>query len=179
MARPWGFGAAIALIGAITLAATSQAATRVIPASLEQGGVKADRVVVLKSRREMLLLRDGRVLRAFHVSLGPHPVGAKHAEGDGRTPEGHYVLDWRNPDSRYYLSIHISYPNAADIKRAERLGVDPGGDVMIHGLPPGFAFVKAGRHLRDWTEGCIAVTDREMDQIWAMVDTGTPIDILP
>jgi murein L,D-transpeptidase YafK len=137
------------------------------------GVLRADRVVVNKSKREMLLLRGTSVLRAYRVALGREPVGHKQQEGDGRTPEGQYVIDRRNPKSRYYLSLRISYPNAGDTACARELGVDPGGDIMIHGLKDGV--VRDG----DWTQGCIAVTDREMDEIWGLVAEGTPIVINP
>lgn len=140
---------------------------------------QADRVVVRKADRRLVLLREGDVLRTYRVALGRNPERPKVAEGDGRTPEGRYVLDWRNPDSRFHRSIHISYPAPRDVERAQRLGVDPGGAIMIHGLPGELALI--GRHHAplDWTEGCIAVTNREMDEIWALVPDGTPIWILP
>ena len=126
-------------------------------------------VVVSKEKREMLLLRGESVLRTYRIALGPEPVGPKRQEGDGRTPEGRYIIDWRNARSNYHLSLHISYPDAADLARAREAGVDPGGDIMIHGLRDGF------RQEGDWTQGCIAVTDQEMDEIWGLVAEGTPI----
>ena len=105
--------------------------------------------------------------------------GVAHHQGDGRTPEGSYRLDWRNPDSRYHRSIHISYPAPEDRARARRLGVSPGGDIMIHGLPNGRGWIGAAHAGYDWTDGCIAVTNAEMDEIWALVDNGTPIEIRP
>jgi murein L,D-transpeptidase YafK len=137
------------------------------------GILRADRIVVYKGRREMLLLRGESILRNYSVVLGREPVGRKEREGDGRTPEGRYVIDWRNPKSRFYLSLHISYPNEIDRARAAELGIDPGGDIMIHGLKDGMP------RDQDWTQGCIAVTDREMDEIWGLVPDGTPIEILP
>src|SRR5262249_20363394 len=113
------------------------------------------------------------ILRAYRVSLGREPQGHKQREGDGRTPEGSYVIDRRNPQSRYHLSLHISYPNGEDRTRAQELGVEPRGDIMIHGLKDG------ERRQDDWTQGCIAVTDEEMDEIWALVPDGTPIAINP
>jgi murein L,D-transpeptidase YafK len=140
---------------------------------------KADTVLVVKSERRLFLLRDGRVLKSFPVALGRNPVGAKVRQGDGRTPEGRYVLDWRNPGSRFYRSIHISYPRPADRERARRLGVAPGGDIMIHGLPKGRDAIGADHAKWDWTEGCIALTNAETDEIWRRVDNGTPIEIRP
>jgi murein L,D-transpeptidase YafK len=137
------------------------------------GVLRANLVVVNKARREMLLLRGNSILRSYRIALGREPVGPKLQEGDGRTPEGRYTIDRRNPRSRYHLSLHISYPDARDVARAGEAGVDPGGDIMIHGLKDGVLF--AG----DWTQGCIAVTDAEMDEIWSLVPDGTDIVIDP
>jgi murein L,D-transpeptidase YafK len=137
------------------------------------GILRADLVVVNKSRREMLLLRGQSILRSYRVVLGRDPTGHKERDGDGRTPEGRYMIDRRNPKSRYHLSLHISYPNPADRAHAAELGVDPGGDIMIHGLKDGLP------RDPDWTQGCIAVNDDEMDEIWALVPDGTPIVIHP
>lgn len=127
-----------------------------------------------KSRRELLLLRGESILRVYKIALGTNPTGHKTCEGDGRTPEGRYVIDRRNPKSAYHLSLHISYPNEEDRTRAAALEVSAGGDVMIHGLRSGV------RHPEeDWTRGCIAVTDQEMDEIWGLVPDGTPIEIHP
>jgi len=137
------------------------------------GVLRADRVIVNKGRREMLLLRGESILRSYRVALGSDPHGHKEREGDGRTPEGRYVIDRRNPKSRYHLSLHISYPNPADQARARELGLDPGGDIMIHGLKDGIV------RDDDWTRGCIAVRDEEIEEIWALVPDGTPIVINP
>ena len=126
-------------------------------------------MVVSKKRREMVLLRGESVLRTYRIALGREPVGPKRQEGDGRTPEGRYVIDRRNAKSKYHLALHISYPDAADVARAREAGVDPGGDIMIHGLKDGV------RRDGDWTQGCIAVTDEEMDEIWGLVGDGTAI----
>lgn len=139
----------------------------------------ADKVLVLKSDRKLLLLDNGEPFVTFEVALGREPVGPKRREGDGRTPEGLYHLDWRNPDSQYYRSIHVSYPAARDIRRARQAGVDPGDNIMIHGLPEEFAWMDEHHALKDWTEGCIAVTNAEMDVIWNRVPDGTPIEIRP
>jgi murein L,D-transpeptidase YafK len=140
---------------------------------------KADRVEVVKSRRELTLYRGGKPLKTYKVALGGEPIGAKTRVGDHRTPEGRYVLDFRNANSRFHLSIHISYPNAADRERAKKLGVAPGGAIMIHGLPRAFAFLGSLHRQHDWTDGCIAVTNEEMDEIWSAVPDGTPIEIKP
>jgi murein L,D-transpeptidase YafK len=136
-------------------------------------------VLVLKSERRMLLLRSGEVLREYPISLGDAPSGPKRVLGDGRTPEGVYLLDWRSEDSAYHRAIHISYPNEEDQARADELGVHPGGNIMIHGLPNGEGWIGEAHRGLDWTRGCIAVTDQEMDEIWELVDDGTPIEIRP
>jgi murein L,D-transpeptidase YafK len=140
---------------------------------------EVDSVVVFKAERRLLLFSGGRVVRSYNVALGRLPRGKKTRQGDGRTPEGYYVLDRRNPDSRFYKSIHVSYPNSEDRARARRAGVHPGGDIMIHGLPNGRGAIGAAHRKWDWTEGCIAVTNGEMDEIWNAVADGTPIEIQP
>jgi murein L,D-transpeptidase YafK len=140
---------------------------------------KADGVLVLKSPRRLLLLQGGQVLRDYEVALGSSPSGPKRHQGDGRTPEGRYRIDSRVVASRYHRALHISYPNAADREFARRAGVSPGGDVMIHGLPNGERWVGEEHRSFDWTNGCIAVTDDEMNEIWELVDDGTPIEIRP
>jgi murein L,D-transpeptidase YafK len=140
---------------------------------------RADWVVVLKKQRSLHLMSQGKILKSYRISLGSEPAGAKTQEGDHKTPEGSYVLDRRNPKSKFYRSIHVSYPSAQDSAHAEKLGVPPGGDIFIHGLPNGFGWLSASHRLKDWTDGCIAVTDKEMDEIWRAVGDGTPIDIRP
>jgi murein L,D-transpeptidase YafK len=135
--------------------------------------MRIDRVLVDKSDRQLHLMRGGTILKSFPIGLGFSPEGHKQQEGDGRTPEGEYVLDWRNPKSSFYLSIHISYPNVADTVRAQTNGVDPGGEIFIHGRH------SAGSTRNDWTFGCVAVTDAAMDEIWRSVPNGTPITIRP
>jgi len=139
----------------------------------------ADRVLVLKGKRELHLLAGAQTLRTYTIALGSEPEGPKRQAGDGRTPEGRFVIDRRNPQSSFYRSLHISYPGPADRERARRMGVDPGGDIMIHGLPNGREWIGSDHARFDWTEGCIAVTNAEMDEIWAMVQDGTPIEIRP
>jgi murein L,D-transpeptidase YafK len=137
------------------------------------GSLRANLIVIHKSRREMLLLRGESILRSYRIALGRDPVGHKFQEGDGRTPEGRYTIDRRNPKSKYHLSLHVSYPDAGDTARAQEAGVEPGGDIMIHGIGP------AAPTTSDWTQGCIAVTDEEIDEIWSLVPDGTPIVIHP
>ena len=139
----------------------------------------ADRVVVLKKERTLQLLNHGKVIKIYKVALGGDPVGPKTRQGDHKTPEGAYVLDSRNPHSEFYKSIHISYPSARDRAAARQKGVSPGGDVFVHALPNGYRYVGAAHRLKDWTDGCIAVTDQEMDEIWQAVPNGTPIEIRP
>jgi murein L,D-transpeptidase YafK len=139
---------------------------------------QADQVIVVKSERTLTLLAQGKAIRSYKVALGGRPIGAKQQQGDHKTPEGSYVLDRRNPQSRYYKSLHISYPNEQDKLDAAKRGVDP-GDIMIHGLPNGFGWLGRFHREHDWTDGCIAVTDTEMDEIWKLVPDGTPIEIRP
>ncbi|MCF6122761.1 hypothetical protein EN904_01855 [Mesorhizobium sp. M7A.F.Ca.CA.001.07.2.1] len=140
-------------------------------------GEKVDLVRVHKAERRLELIGDGKILRSYGIALGGDPVGHKHQEGDQRTPEGNYVLDWRNPNSIAHRSIHISYPNTDDLAAARARNVDAGGMVMIHGQPNGYGWWGWLLQLVDWTDGCIAVTDSDMDEIWAMVADGTPIEI--
>ena len=142
-------------------------------------GIKADRIVVLKNDHKMLLYANGQVIRTYKVALGRGGLEKRERAGDHRVPEGTYVIDWRNPNSRYHLSLHISYPNPADRERAKPLGVDPGGDIMIHGLPNGRGWIGRLHRLVDWTQGCVAVTDSEIEEIWKLVPDGTPIEIRP
>lgn len=139
----------------------------------------ADRVVVEKSARKLTLWSHGRLLATYRVCLGPHPVGPKEREGDGRTPEGHYRIDSRNAQSKYHLALHVSYPNTDDRARARRLGVKPGGEIMIHGLPNRWPVVSGMISYTDWTAGCIAVTNSEIEEIWKLVPIGTAVDIRP
>ena len=136
---------------------------------------KVNRVVVFKHQHILQLLHGSHVLKEYKVALGGQPVGPKTQQGDHKTPEGTYVLNSRNPHSQFYKSLHISYPTPAQTTDAKKRGVSPGGDVYVHGLPNGERLIGAAHHLRDWTDGCIAVTDEEMDEIWAAVTTGTPM----
>jgi murein L,D-transpeptidase YafK len=140
---------------------------------------KADRIVVYKALRKMQLLRGNEVLRTYHVALGRKPFGQKMEAGDGRTPEGRYFIDRRNMFSDYHLALHISYPDSNDIRRAAALGVEPGGSIMIHGLPVYLTPAEQRQLNKDWTAGCIALTNPEIDEVWRLVDDGTEVDILP
>ena len=143
------------------------------------GPDRADDVVVDKSDRKLYLYKAGRVLREFDVSLGLVPVGPKQREGDFRTPEGKYWLDARNANSDFFLSIHVSYPDESDRARAEAQGVDPGGQIMIHGLPNEPKYDLRRYQSTDWTDGCIAVSNSDMVDIWLMTRESTPIEIRP
>lgn len=141
--------------------------------------ITADKIVVQKSKRIMTLFRKGKILKEYKIALGKQPVGKKMFAGDKRTPEGSYIIDARKADSKYYLALHISYPNSTDLETSEKLGLNPGGDIMIHGLPNGYEDIEEFHRITDWTDGCIAVTNKEMEEIWQLVPDGTPIDIIP
>ncbi|MEE8334078.1 MAG: L,D-transpeptidase family protein [Alphaproteobacteria bacterium] len=141
--------------------------------------LKADRLVILKSERRLVLMRGDEVVRVYRVALGRYPKGRKVREGDAKTPEGSYTIDHKLTRSNFYKAIQISYPNLRDVARANALGYRPGGKIMIHGLPNRMSAARVGHPVIDWTQGCIAVTNREMDEIWRMVDAGTPIEIHP
>ncbi|HWR34624.1 MAG TPA: L,D-transpeptidase family protein [Clostridia bacterium] len=139
----------------------------------------ADRIIVLKARRELQLLHEGKVLKTYRVALEGNPIGPKQRQGDGRTPEGTYFISTRNPKSQFHLSPRISYPNQEQRGRAKKMGVDPGGDIYIHGLPKGWEWVGAGHRMKDWTNGCIAVTNDEIEEMWRVVPNGTRVEIRP
>jgi murein L,D-transpeptidase YafK len=149
------------------------------PPAMAPVEVQADLVEVFKSERRMELKRDGRMLKAYRVALGFAPRHHKEREGDGRTPEGSYTIDARNPRSAFHLSLRVSYPDAQDRARAEALGVPPGGDIYIHGLPNGLRRLWTPHPRRDWTTGCVAVTDEEIREIWSLVPTGVRVVIHP
>lgn len=140
---------------------------------------KVNELVVHKEERRLYLMSGGRVVRDYRISLGKTPEGHKLYEGDSRTPEGSYTIDMRNPNSDFYKSIRISYPNPRDRRLAEAWGLSPGGNIMIHGLPNNVGDMAFAYKGLDWTDGCIAVTNEEMDEIWQLVEVGTPIRILP
>ena len=141
-------------------------------------GAIIDRILVEKSQRKLSILRNGKVLKSYRVALGRNPIGAKEQEGDMKTPEGIYTIDYRNPNSDYHLALHVSYPSDEDNARAAPRGVNAGFDIMIHGLPNGHG--PADFHPKtDWTAGCIAVTDAEIEEIYRVTPDGTPIEIRP
>jgi murein L,D-transpeptidase YafK len=150
------------------------------PASWEQFATpKADRIVVFKAQRRLELRRGGDVIRSYHIALGRNPVGPKVERGDGKTPEGTYFINRRNMASEYHLSLHLSYPETADIKRAAALHVDPGANVLIHGEPNILNHEGKARLLKDWTAGCIALHNEDMDEVWRLVDDGVTVEIDP
>lgn len=151
---------------------------RTVPA-LAATNEQATRVVVEKSERRLTLERNGRVLARYAVALGANPVGQKQREGDGRTPEGLYSVDFKHPRSRYHLALRISYPDAGAREAASRAGVSPGSDIMIHGIRNGLGWLGSVHRERDWTDGCIAVTNAEIREIWSRVPDGTPVEIRP
>jgi murein L,D-transpeptidase YafK len=139
----------------------------------------ADAILVEKSQRRLTLLWHGAAVKTYRVALGGASVGRKQCEGDDRTPEGVYRIDSRNAGSAYHRSLHVSYPNAADVAAARRRGCAPGGAVMIHGLPNGFGAIGSLHTARDWTKGCVAVTDAEIEEIWKAVPNGAAVEIRP
>lgn len=163
--------AVVKLVVAVALALTLNACSKF----KTYDGPEVTRIVVMKSSRSMYLFHGDAVLKSYSVDLGFAPTGTKEVRGDGRTPEGSYLIDRRNPNSEYHLSLGIDYPNEDDIARARKAGKNPGGDIFIHGGPKRWRDRKA----IDWTAGCISVTNKEMEEIYSMVKDGTPIDIFP
>ncbi len=145
--------------------------------AIQKGSV--DRILIEKSARRLMLISRGEVLKTYKIALGGNPIGPKERQGDNKTPEGTYVIDARNRDSRFHLSLHISYPNERDKKRAKELGVSPGGGIMIHGIKNGFSWVGDAHAGVDWTKGCIAVTDQEIEEIDKLALNGTIVEIRP
>jgi murein L,D-transpeptidase YafK len=158
-------------VGLLSICIVAQSAAQTPP--------HPDHVVVLKKERTLELLSQGKVIKTYKVALGGDPIGPKTRQGDHKTPEGTYVLDFRNAHSRFYKSIHISYPSEHDRAVARRQGVSPGGDVFVHGLAKGYGWLGSSHRLKDWTDGCVAVTNEEMDEIWNAVPDGTQIEIKP
>ena len=136
-------------------------------------------VIVQKEARRLSILQGDRTLKTYRIALGRQPRGRKECQGDDRTPEGSYIIDSRNRNSGYHRALHVSYPNAADRKAAEKKGCNPGGDIMIHGLPNGYGWLGRTHTARDWTQGCIAVTNAEIEEIWKLVPNGTRLEIRP
>jgi tetratricopeptide (TPR) repeat protein len=150
---------------------------KIFTLSTQKGSV--DKILVEKKDRRLMLISKGEVLKTYKIALGGNPNGPKERQGDNKTPEGTYFIDSRNKDSRYHLSLHISYPNERDKKRAKELGVSPGGNIMIHGIKNGFSWVGDSHTEVDWTKGCIAVTDDEIEEIAKVALNGTIVEIRP
>jgi murein L,D-transpeptidase YafK len=178
-----GLGLVVALVLGMAdgCSSTSQKDVPQAQRNVRSASPYADKILVKKSERKLYLLKDGRPIRTYRVSLGVNPKGHKERQGDNRTPEGLYYLDGRNPGSRFYKALHISYPNDKDRMAAAMRGVPPGGQIMIHGQPASSRIQDLQDMLRgaDWTAGCIAVTNAEMEEIWGYTTNGTPIEILP
>ena len=151
----------------------------VIASTCPAKGREINSVLVDKSDKKMYLLSNGRILKEYDVVFGSSPKGHKQQEGDERTPEGKYILDYKKSDSSFYKAIHISYPNEEDKARAERKGANPGGLLMVHGQKNGFGWLSWLMQWFNWTDGCIAVANSDMDEIWQLVKVGTPIEIAP
>lgn len=138
-----------------------------------------DRILIEKSARKLSILREGKLLKSYRVALGRNPIGPKQEEGDRKTPEGAYAIDYRNPHSDYHLALHISYPSPEDDARAAARGINAGFDIMIHGLPNGRGWIGAFHRRQDWTAGCIALTDAEIEELWRITPDGTAVEIRP
>lgn len=144
-----------------------------------KASVVADRVMVEKSNHRLVLYRDGAVLRSYSVALGRGGIGPKDRAGDNKVPEGQYRIVTRNPHSAFYRALRVGYPTPQQVAAARTVGIDPGGDIMIHGIRNGLGWIGTLHRTVDWTRGCVAVTDEEMDEIWRLVPDGTPIEIRP
>lgn len=155
------------------------AATVVFSRKVSAAPVRADRILIEKAERRLTLSQGERALKVYRVTLGPSPIGDKVCQGDRRTPEGTYRISGRNPRSAYHRSLRVSYPAARDRAEAQKAGCEPGGDIFIHGLPNGYGSIGAAHRLRDWTLGCIAVTDPEIEEIWRLVPDGAKVEIRP
>jgi murein L,D-transpeptidase YafK len=142
-------------------------------------GIDADRIVVDKSERTLTVFWHGVPLKVYRVALGGDPLGHKQKQGDQRTPEGRYTVSKRLEDSTFHLALHVSYPNPNDRARARAEGVNPGGAIEIHGLRPGYEWLGSAHVLFDWTDGCIAVTNTEIEELWRVAPLGTPVEIVP
>ena len=150
-----------------------------LPKQKEKQLRKADKIIIEKEKRRLILFSKGKIIKLYKVSLGRNPKGAKTKKGDKKTPEGIYKIDYRIRNSNYHLALHINYPNQKDLERAKKQKVDPGGDIMIHGIKNGFGWLGRLHRLIDWTQGCIAVTNQEIEEIWELVPDGTIVEIKP
>lgn len=166
----------LAVIATLVIVDVALAATSSDPNNEK---IIANWILVEKSARRLTLLHNGLPLKRYKISLGRNPIGNKEEQGDNKTPEGVYKIDWRNKQSLFHRALHISYPTPDEVERARRRGVSPGGDILIHGLPNGRGWIGSLHSYLDWTRGCIAVTDEEIDEIWDAVPDGTSVEIRP
>jgi murein L,D-transpeptidase YafK len=166
------------LLGAL-LSATAFLVYRYLPSKPLPEGVKANKIVVLKGKRQLLLFQDDHLLKTYRIALGRSPKGHKQRQGDGKTPEGNYSIVSRNSNSRFHLALRISYPDRHDQQQARQHGRSPGGDIMIHGAPDGRGWIGGLHTLIDWTQGCIAVTNAEIEEIWRAIPNSTVVEIKP
>lgn len=169
---------ALAFVSVLSVSAASYDKNSASDNKAIPANVTIDKVFVDKSERVLSLMSNGKAIKSYHIALGDNPVGHKQQEGDERTPTGDYTLDYKNEKSGYHRSIHVSYPNANDKAQAKKRGVSAGGNIMIHGQKNGFGHLAALTQKRDWTDGCIAVTDSEMDEIMTVYKAGMPIEIV-
>jgi murein L,D-transpeptidase YafK len=174
--RIWVF-ASLALAPRLFASPTSHGQST--PTQADASPQVVDRIVVTKSTRTMTLESKGRALKTYKVALGGQPIGPKQQQGDHRTPEGEYTVDAKNSHSQFYMALHLSYPSGPDRTRARALGVSPGGDVEIHGLGKAYGWIGARHRLVDWTDGCVAVTNEEIEEIFKIVPVGTAVEIKP
>jgi murein L,D-transpeptidase YafK len=144
-----------------------------------QSTTSVDRIVIEKGKRTLTLMDGAKIVKTYRVALGGQPVGAKDRQGDHKTPEGIYAVDAKKANSQFYKALHLSYPNQADRANARKLGISPGGDVEIHGLGAKWGWIGEKHRLTDWTDGCVAVTNEEIDEIYPQVRVGTPVEIRP
>ncbi|GAB3533104.1 hypothetical protein GCM10027443_17940 [Pontibacter brevis] len=168
------------ILGFITVAAfIATSVYYFYPEQKLPAGTTIDKLVVVKSERQLIAYSDGQLIKTYSVALGRIPEGDKEYEGDKKTPEGIYIINDKNPNSAYHKNLGVSYPNADDISHAKSFGKSPGGDIKIHGLRNGTGFISKFHRWFDWTQGCVAVTDDEMDELYDAVAIGTPIEIRP
>jgi murein L,D-transpeptidase YafK len=171
-----GFAIGLGLVGVLIAAVAIWANS---PAAPLPDDAKVDFLVVEKGQRRLLVYWHGGLLSTYSVSLGRDPVGPKMRQGDRRTPEGSYVIDRHNPASAFHRALHVSYPSAADAAKARAGGYDPGGDIMVHGIHNGWGWIGRAHRFVDWTVGCIALTDPEIEELYRIVPDGSPIEIRP
>lgn len=163
----------------IALLLTSAMIYYFLPEAKLPSDAKVDKLILKKNKRELSVFYQGKLLKTYHVSLGRNPKGHKQKEGDKKTPEGLYFIDSKNPQSGYHRNLGVSYPNKEDILNAKNAGVDPGGEIKIHGLRNGLGFIGKFHWWFDWTAGCIALTDQEIDELYRAVEMRSPILIQP